>query len=128
MAGTDRNLSRLRRGRWIKVARERVGLTTDQLAARLGYRGQKAGGIISRWEKGERAVPSDKFAGLVEHIGIPPEWLSAPPMTDLERLEEWLDAAQRDVADLERQDWPSGREPGPAVDDEPGDEPGRLTA
>lgn len=128
MAGSDRNLTRQRRGRWIKVARERAGLTTDALAQRLGYKGKQPGGIVSRWESGERAVPSDQFPGLVEAISIPPEWLSSPPKTDLERLEEWLDAAQRDAAGLEREDWRAAPEPDQDAGDEQGGGRGRLTA
>lgn len=128
MAGSDRSRVRQRRGRWIRVARERAGLTTDALASRLGYKGKQPGGIVSRWESGERAVPSDMFPGLVAAIAIPPQWLSDPPKTDLERLDEWLDAAARDVEAVEREDWAAGLGPDRGPDDGPGDELGTRSA
>lgn len=123
MAGSDRDLARRRRGRWIRLARERRELTTDGLAAALGYKGAKPGSVVSRWESGERAVPSDLFPAIAAVLQLPAEWLTNPPMTDLERLEERLDELMNAAARLERDDWAAGEDRAPEDGDGPAGEP-----
>ncbi len=80
--------------------RERAGLTQDGLAELLGY-APRSGGVIARWESGERAVPSDRFPALARTLGLPPEWLVEPPITDDDRLDEIV----REASVEERADW-----------------------
>lgn len=128
MSENDRDAVRKRRGHWMRIARERLGLSTDQVAKAVGYTGQKPGSIVTRWEKGERAVPSDRFELLARVLGLPPEWLTTPPVSDVERLEARLDELARAAGALEREDWEAVQDRAPAADDEPGVEPGRQTA
>lgn len=90
---------RRRRGYWIHRARDRQGMTLQALAELLGYSG-KSISTISRWETGDRQVPSDKLALLAHHLSLPESWLVNPPETDDERL----DRAVREAEELERQD------------------------
>lgn len=112
----------------MRIARERLGLSTDQVAKAVGYTGQKPGSIVTRWEKGERAVPSDRFELLARVLDMPPEWLTTPPVSDVERLETRLDDLARAAGVLEREDWKAAEERAPAAGDEPDDAPRRQTA
>lgn len=114
---------RKRRGYWIKRARERHGYTLQLVASRLGY-SDKSISTISRWEDGERQVPSDKIEPLSRLLSLPPRFLVSPPETDDERL----DQAVRDAEALEREDWASGVAGGPGAEAGPSDGPRRLTA
>ena len=107
MASPEEQLqTRRRRGYWIERARRRKGYTLEAVAAALGY-SDKSISTLSRWEAGERPVPSDKLEPLARLLGLPPTYLVSPPLTDDERL----DAAVRDAEELERED--SGSEPAP---------------
>lgn len=62
-------------------------MTLDHLAELLGY--EKGGGsVVSRWESGERPVPSDRFPDIARALTLPPDFLVNPPKTDRERLAE----------------------------------------
>ena len=100
MATKDEQLAvRRRRGYWIERARIGQGMTLADLAARLGYRPTSTS-TISRWEDGQRPVPSDKMATLAKELKLPPGWLVNPPETDDERLAR----AVREAEALEQQD------------------------
>jgi transcriptional regulator with XRE-family HTH domain len=75
-------------------------MTLDTFGERVGY-GPKSGSVVSRWESGDRPVPSDRFTRIAAAIDLPAEYLVNPPLTDLERLEELARAA---IA-LEQLDW-----------------------
>src|SRR4051794_7951235 len=92
MADSERLAVRRRRGYWVSLARRRKGLTLDALAELVGY-GKTSGSVVSRWESGDRAVPSDRFPRLSEVLDLPPEYLVRPPLTDSERLDELARAA-----------------------------------
>jgi transcriptional regulator with XRE-family HTH domain len=100
MADSERDAVRRRRGYWISLARRRKGMTLDALAAHVGY-GEASGSVISRWESGDRAVPSDRFGRLANVLDLPADYLVNPPLTDSERLDELARVA---VAE-EREDW-----------------------
>lgn len=100
MASPEEQLqTRRRRGYWIKRARDRKGLTLGAVCELLGY-SPKSISTISRWEDGQRPVPSDKMEPLARLLGLPPDYLVRPPLTDDERL----DQAVRDAEALEQQD------------------------
>jgi transcriptional regulator with XRE-family HTH domain len=108
MATKEEQLAtRRRRGYWIERARLRRDLTLEAVCEALGY-SAKSISTVSRWESGERPVPSDKLEPLARLLSLPPAWLINPPLTDDERLDD----AVRDAEELERQD--AGRAPAPA--------------
>lgn len=119
----DRMAARRRRGYWIRLARRRKGWGQKRLAHALGYTDGQAGNL-SKWESGERPIPSDLFEPLARALGLPPKFLVSPPMTDEERLDEAIQSA----SDAERQDLEPGEERGPAADDGPDASPGRRSA
>jgi transcriptional regulator with XRE-family HTH domain len=115
MATTEEQLAlRRRRGYWVKRARERKGYTLKQVAHHLGY-SENSISSPSLWERGQRAIPSDQMGRLASFLSLPGTFLVHPPLTDDERLE----AAVRESAALERQDWEQGEEGGPEAEDEP---------
>lgn len=119
----DQMAIRIRRGYWIQRARKRKGLTLLYVANALGYSG-KSESIPSRWESGDRPVPSDKLEPLARLLSLPPHYLVRPPLTDDERL----DAAVLAVSEQESEDSESGAEDDPQADDELDDELGRQSA
>lgn len=123
VAESDRDITRRRRGWWVRVARERKDMKTDTLAKALGYKGTKAGTIVSRWESGERPIPSDHFPALSVLLDLPRDWLATPPETDRDRLERRISELARDAAALERADFEAGEDGGPGDAGEPPDEP-----
>jgi len=114
---------RKRRGYWIKRARERKGYTLHLVASRLGY-SDKSLSTISRWEDGERQVPSDKIEPLSRLLSPPPRFLVRPPLTDDERLAQ----AVLDAEELEREDWDAGEGGDPGAGGAPGASPRRRSA
>ena len=63
-------------GEQVRIAREKAGLSQEQLAARVQLRGhsltQKA---ISRMESGSRVVPDFEIPLLAAALGVSPLWL-----------------------------------------------------
>lgn len=63
-------------GERVRAARERLGLSQEQLAARIQLRGhaltQKA---VSRVEAGERIVPDFEVPLFAQALGVDPLWL-----------------------------------------------------
>lgn len=114
---------RKRRGYWIQRARKRKQLTQQGVGSLLGYPG-KSESIVSRWEAGDRPVPSDKLQALAVLLDLPADYLVNPPLTDDERL----DAAVRAASELEREDWEAGEGSDPEADDEPDDGPRTRSA
>jgi len=123
MTDQDREAVRVRRGYWIRLGRRAKGWTLKELGAALGYEGDVTGNL-SKWESGDRPVPSDMFTPVARALGLPPLYLVNPPMTDEERL----DAAMREAADLEREDWEAGEARARAAGGEPGDAPRTRSA
>lgn len=89
----------------------------------LGYEAS-ATGNISKWEAGERPVPSDMFTPLARALGLPAEFLISPPPTDEERLAAAIESA----AALEREDWDVGADRFPGAGAAPDGAPGRRSA
>jgi transcriptional regulator with XRE-family HTH domain len=124
MATKEEQLAaRIRRGYWIRRARERRGLTLQDVAMSLGYSG-KSLSTPSLWESGKRPVPSDKLEPLGRLLNLPDGFLLRPPLTDDERL----DAAIAAAAAGEQRDWEAAGEDAPGVVAERGGGLRRLTA
>lgn len=119
----EKAATRRRRGYWVRIARERKGWTQKELAHALGYNGSQTGNL-SKWESGERPIPSDLFAPLAQALDLPADFLVNPPLTDEDRL----DAAIQSGIAAEQRDWEGEPDLAPKADDEPGDVPGRLSA
>jgi transcriptional regulator with XRE-family HTH domain len=124
MATPDEQLAvRIRRGYWIRRARERKGFTLTYVASMLGYK-DKSISTLSRWESGDRQVPGDKFEPLARLLDLPAGFLVSPPLTDDERL----DAAVRAASALEREDWEKEQATHRAAGGEPDAEPDTRSA
>ena len=123
MADSERQAVRRRRGYWIALARKRKQLTGDALAELVGY-AKGSGSVVSRWESGDRPVPSDRFERIAEVLDLPAAWLVKPPLTDSERLEQVVSEG----AALERRDWEREEAERRAAADEPGDTPDTRSA
>ncbi len=115
---------RKRRGYWVQRARKRKGLTQQALAQLMGYTTDRPESVVSRWEKGERPIPSDKLEPLARHLSLPSNYLISPPLTDDERL----DRAVREGSALERSDWDAAEERAREVVVEPVAARGRRSA
>lgn len=57
----------------IREARELLGLTRDDLAARLGYESDNRQGVIYNWENEVRPIPQEKLPFLYYWLGINPK-------------------------------------------------------
>ena len=111
-------------GARIRTAREVVGLTQHQLAARLGpsvrqgARKAVVGWDVSSWEREKRDLPGEHLQGLCFALGVSQAWLldggdeGGPPLPGgilrKQKLVNWSHASQRQKrraearADLER--------------------------
>ena len=120
---TEKAATRRRRGYWVRLARERKGWTQKELAHALGYNDGQTGNL-SKWESGERPIPSDLFEPLAIALGLPANFLVRPPKTDEDRLEEAIQFAST----AERQDWGSEERLGPEDGGGPAASPGTRSA
>lgn len=93
-----------RRGWWMRVARERKGLKLTAAAELLGY-AKGSIGTLSRWESGDRPVPSAMLVRAADIYGVPETVFTRPEPTDIDRLDEIVRLAN----DHERQDWEEGQ-------------------
>lgn len=123
MTEEQRDAVRRRRGYWVRLARRSKGLGLKEFGHRLGYTGNVTGNL-SKWETGDRPIPSDMFEPIARVVGLPPNFLVRPPLTDEERLAE----AMRLASEQELADWAEGVDRSLAADDERPAEPGRRTA
>ena len=58
-------------GKRIKMIREKLGLTQQEMASKLGYKML----TISRWERGERTPSLNDLSKLAELYGVNLHWL-----------------------------------------------------
>ena len=99
---TDSNLDTL--GERIAYARERTGLSTAQLARRLGVKSR----TLANWERNETEPRANRLVMLAQLVGVAPAWffegqeLYAPDETapDMAQIKEQLDLAKRAVEHL----------------------------
>lgn len=80
--------SRKRIGENIRIRREQIGMTMDELARLMGYKNRSS---IAKIENGENTVPSDKMALLAFclHTDVPSlfGWVTTVPIN---AEEKWL--------------------------------------
>lgn len=105
------------------MARTNKGATVGAAAEAAGL-GPKSGGVVSRWEKGERPISLARLRRLADFYGVPFEFLATPDPTDEERLAE----AIRSATAAERADWEAEQDPARGADDEPDAGPRRRSA
>ena len=99
---TDSNLNSL--GERIAYARERTGLSTAQLARRLGVKSR----TLANWERNETEPRANRLVMLAQLVGVAPAWFFegqedyAPDATTpgLAQIKEQLDLAKRTVEHL----------------------------
>lgn len=101
----NEGIRQLRRGYWLRRARERAGLTLAAAAEAAGL-SPGSGSTVTRWEKGERPIQVIALERLAHAYGVPIDFLMRPEPTDDERLDEAIQSA----SDAERADW-EGEEP-----------------
>lgn len=119
----EREAARRRRGYWVRLARKRRGWGQKELAHALGYTDGQSGNL-SKWESGERPIPSDLFESIALVLGLPSDFLVRPPKTDEERLDEAIQSA----ADAERRDWEGEQDQDREDDAEPAASRSRRSA
>lgn len=87
----DDDLYRVRRGYWLRVARERMQRddgrpwTLEDLARAMGY-SVKSTSTFSRWESGERDPSDVQLRHVAEILGVPVDVFTDPDETAEERL------------------------------------------
>lgn len=59
----------------MKAARDRAGLSQDEVAERLGMRGKGRASVVSRWESGQRGLPAEQVVPLAEILGCSPSYI-----------------------------------------------------
>ncbi len=99
---TDSKLDTL--GERIAHARERTGLSTAQLARRLGVKSR----TLANWERDETVPRANRLVMLAQLLGVAPAWLFegeevyAPEVAApaLAQIKEQLDQAKRAVEHL----------------------------
>ena len=99
---TDSNLDTL--GERIAYARERTGLSTAQLARRLGVKSR----TLANWERNETEPRANRLVMLAQLVGVAPAWFFegqkdyAPELATpaLVQIKEQLDLAKRTIEHL----------------------------
>jgi transcriptional regulator with XRE-family HTH domain len=76
-----------RRGFWLRVARERAGLSQAEVARRLGM-SPASKSTLSAWESGNREPPLATIIRLARLYRVPPAFFLEPEPTASERLDE----------------------------------------
>lgn len=102
-------------GFWLRMARERANITQEAAATSLGLSG-KSKSTVSAWENG-RIPKLAMLRRLAALYRVPLKTFTEPDVTPEERLDQIVRAAGA----LEREDWESAGDQGPATDDEPDD-------
>lgn len=103
-------LQRVRRGFWMRMAREYAGFSQASAAELLGLKA-KSKSTLSKWENGSQDPRARVVARMAEVYGVPVDLLISPPPAASEVIERRLSAAVRDAEALEREDWERGLPP-----------------
>jgi transcriptional regulator with XRE-family HTH domain len=82
----DQALQRRRRGFWLRVAREREGLTLKEVAREMGY-ALRSQTTIKKWEDGLREPSITQLEHLAEVYRVPVDVFMRPAPTAEEQLE-----------------------------------------
>lgn len=99
----------------MRMARERAGITQDAAAIDLGLSGRSKS-TLSAWEAGRREPKLSMIARMAVLYGVPVEFLTNPPMTAYELIDERLSDVVRGAEALEREDWEGAEQPAPKAD------------
>jgi transcriptional regulator with XRE-family HTH domain len=115
---SEEDAEAVRRGYWLRRARDNAGITLSDAAVTAGL-SAGSGSTVSLWERGQRPIKVHQMKRLALRYGVPVTLFTDPPMTDDERLREAIAEATRlALADS------SASGPGPAL--RVGDGPGSL--
>lgn len=90
----EEDVEAIRRGYWLRRAREQSGVTLSDAALTAGL-GAKSGSTVSLWERGQRGIKVHQMKRLALRYGVPISLFTDPPMTDDERLAEAVAEAAR---------------------------------
>jgi len=114
----NESLQQIRRGYWLRQARDRKRITLAGAAHAAGL-ADTSGSTVSHWEDGSRPIKVVHLERLAAAYGVPVEFFMHPMATDDERL----DLAIAVASGLEREDWEAeqaqGRADAAARDAEP---------
>jgi transcriptional regulator with XRE-family HTH domain len=91
MTNDDASVYRKRRGHWLRVARNRAGLTLKEVAHAMDY-SQRSASTFGLWEEGLRDPSDVQLRRLASVLGVPAEVFTEPDETDEERLERRVHA------------------------------------
>jgi len=83
---------RRRRGYWLRLARQRSGLTLKQVAVEMGY-ALRSQTTIRLWELGQRDPSDIQLTRIARVYRVPVSVFSEPRHTD----QEWLDQRVREA-------------------------------
>jgi transcriptional regulator with XRE-family HTH domain len=83
---------RRRRGYWLRLARQRSGLTLKQVAVAMGY-ALRSQTTIRLWELGQRDPSDIQLTRIAGVYRVPVSVFSEPRKTD----QEWLDERVREA-------------------------------
>ena len=89
-----------RRGYWLRLARNRAGLTLKQVAVEMGY-ALRSQTTIRLWEEGERDPSDVQLSKIAKVYKVPVDIFIRPRETDGDRLDVWVREALRQGYDLE---------------------------
>lgn len=84
----DTQIENQRRGFWLRMARERAGISQATAARELGLSGQSKS-TLSAWEAGTREPRPSMVSRMAILYGIPVERLMSPAPTAYEMIDGW---------------------------------------
>lgn len=96
----DEAQQQMRRGYWLRRARDRAGLTLAAAAEAAGL-SPGSGSTVTHWEQGDRPIKVIHLERLARAYGVPLAVFMQPELTDDERLDQAIQSA----SDAERADW-----------------------
>ena len=91
---SDEDQEAIRRGYWLRRAREQAGVTQGDAAATAGLASRSAS-TVSLWERGLRPIKVHQMKRLALRYGVASSLFTDPPTTDNERLAEAVAEAAR---------------------------------
>lgn len=86
---TDTVLENKRRGFWLRMSRERAGISQSTAAEELGLSGQSKS-TLSAWEAGTREPRPSMLTRMALLYGVPVERLANPAPTAYEQIDLWF--------------------------------------
>lgn len=81
-------------GEKVKIRREQIGMTQEELAKKMGYKSKSS---ITKIEKGERDLPQSKIKQIADCLGTSPSylmgWQREEPKIDMDVLQKAVEMA-----------------------------------